>query len=59
MFDEELPVKKDESVARNLDSLSIDELEDYIAELKGEITRCETEIEKKKSVQEAADSVFK
>jgi len=59
MFDDDEPMKKPDSLTRNLDPLSIDELEEYITDLKAEITRAEAEITKKKSVQEAADSVFK
>ena len=59
MFDDDAPKKKEGFVPRNLDSLSIDELGQYIIDLKGEIQRCEAEIAKKKSVQAAADSLFK
>ncbi|MEM9469520.1 MAG: DUF1192 domain-containing protein [Pseudomonadota bacterium] len=59
MFDEELPIKKKETIERNLEPLSLDELSSYISELKAEITRTEAEIEKKKAHMNDAASVFK
>lgn len=60
MFDDE-DIKKaqPDSVQRNLENMSIDELEDYIQELKTEIKRAEDDIHKKKDVFSAADDVFK
>ena len=60
MFDDE-DIKKvqPDSVQRNLENMSIDELEDYIQELKTEIKRAEDDIHKKKAVFSAADDVFK
>jgi uncharacterized small protein (DUF1192 family) len=44
--------------AQGLDQMSVDELEARIAQLKAEITACETEIEKKKAQKRAADALF-
>jgi len=57
MFDDD-PVKK-ESGFKVLESMSVAEIEDYIAELRVEIERAEADIVKKKAVADAADSVFK
>ena len=59
MFDDDDVKKPVEGVARNLEAMSIKELEDYIEELKSEIIRAENDIKKKKDVFSAADSVFK
>jgi uncharacterized small protein (DUF1192 family) len=59
MFDEELPKPKTSQFPRNLDGISVDELQDYIAELKAEITRVESDIDVKKASQNAAASFFK
>ena len=60
MFDEELPKKKPEGeFPRNLENMSVDDLEEYIGELRNEIARVEMDTEKKKASRDAADSVFK
>ena len=60
MFDEELPRKKPESeFPRNLENMSVHELEEYIAALSAEISRVQQDMDKKKASQEAAASVFK
>ena len=59
MFDDDLPKKKTEDFPRNLERLSVSELQEYIEELKGEIRRVENEISKKKASEEAASSFFK
>ncbi|GJL84420.1 MAG: hypothetical protein DHS20C02_01950 [Micavibrio sp.] len=59
MFDEELPKPKTAGFPRNFENMSVSELEDYIEELKAEISRAEEDITKKKASQEAAASVFK
>ncbi|MCB9996454.1 MAG: DUF1192 domain-containing protein [Rhodospirillales bacterium] len=60
MFDEDLPKKKEGSeFPRNLENMSVHELEEYVADLKAEIDRAEQDIAKKKASQEAAASVFK
>lgn len=58
MFDEELPAKKTPA-ARNLEPLSLHELETYIEELKAEIVRVQGEIGKKEAHKSAADTFFK
>ncbi len=60
MFDEEdLPKKKDDPTPRVLDTMSVDELEEYIAWLEGEITRVQADITRKRSASDAAASFFK
>lgn len=59
MFDEELPKKQTADFPRNLETMSVAELNDYIADLKDEITRVEADIAKKKASQDAAASIFK
>lgn len=60
VFDEELPRKKnDGTFPRNLERLSVAELEEYILELEGEISRARQDITKKKASQDAASSLFK
>jgi len=59
MLDEELPKPKIAEFPRNLEKMSIEELEDYIEELKTEITKVEQEIAQKKTSHDAAESVFK
>lgn len=59
MFEDELEPRKKAPAQKNLVDMGIVELEEYIAELKGEITRAEKEIEKKKIIRDRAASVFK
>ena len=59
MFDEELEPLKKKQALKKLDSLSVDELHDYITELQSEITRTEAEIARKKASAAAADMFFK
>ncbi len=59
MFDDELPLKK-QVPAKNLEPLSISELNAYIEELKAEIERVQGDIKKKEAHKSAAaDSFFK
>jgi uncharacterized small protein (DUF1192 family) len=44
---------------KNLEGLSLAELEDYIGELEAEIGRARTMIETKKSIRGGADALFK
>ena len=44
---------------KNLDVMSIDELEDYVAALQAEIARTEDEIAKKRAHLSGADALFK
>lgn len=59
MFDDDLPKKKSDTFPRNLESLSVSDLQDYILELENEITRVKGDMEQKKASQDAASSVFK
>lgn len=60
MFDEDLPKpKSDSEFPRNLENMSVGELEEYIGELQDEIKRVQGDMEQKKASQEAAASVFK
>jgi uncharacterized small protein (DUF1192 family) len=58
--DDDLPVRKrirlDKLV---LDSLGVEELRDYIAELNAEIARVEADIARKESHRSAADAFFR
>jgi uncharacterized small protein (DUF1192 family) len=59
-LDEDLPKKKsDAPTPRNLESMSVAELHEYIAWLKGEIVRTEADIKKKQAASAAADGFFK
>ena len=44
---------------KNLDVMSVDELEDYVVVLRAEIARPEDEIAKKKAHLDGADALFK
>jgi len=60
MFDEELPKKKDNSeFPKDLETMSVKDLGDYVQELNSEIERVQKDIEEKQASKEAADSVFK
>lgn len=59
MFDEELPKKKTNEFPRNLENLSLSELDEYVDELNAEISRVREDASKKKASQDAAASVFK
>ena len=52
------PLKK-KSQPRNLDPMSIEELQDYVATLKAEIVRVEDKMKAKQSHAAAAASFFK
>ncbi len=56
--DDDLPKKLDWQ-PKNLVALSIDQLEDYIMVLEGEIARVRTDIAAKRSDLGAAEAVFK
>jgi len=58
-MDEDLPVKKPELVFRKLDTLSVEALKNYIAELKAEIVRAEAEISGRGSARDKAEAFFK
>lgn len=61
MFNDDLEPRKAMTVTlpRNLENMSVAELEEYIEELNAEIGRVEADIEQKNASKEAADSVFK
>ena len=59
MFDDDLPKAKSGEFPRNLEGLSIAELEEYIQALGEEIKRVEDDIERKKASSSAADAFFK
>ena len=59
MFDEELDPRTKKPKPRDLERMSIDELEEYTEDLKAEIERVADAIAKKKAHQNAASSIFK
>ncbi len=59
MFDDELEPRNKQAQLKNLEPMSLEELKDYIVDLKSEIERAEGEIEKKIKSMEAASSFFK
>lgn len=59
-FEEDLPKKKDAPEARKLDRLSIDELQEYVEWLEGEIERTKADITRKRAAGSfAAENFFK
>ncbi len=56
---EDLEPRKAKPKPKNLDPLSIDELNDYIAELEAEIARVKADIAKKSAHLSAAAAFFK
>jgi uncharacterized small protein (DUF1192 family) len=56
--DAQAPSRKRLFEPKPLDALSIAELEDYITDLKGEISRSQEMIERKRRVRAGADSLF-
>jgi uncharacterized small protein (DUF1192 family) len=60
LFDEELPKRKTELViGEDLSRLSIEELQERIAALKGEIARVEETLGHKRASQGVAEAFFK
>lgn len=59
MFDDDLDPKTKKAARKNLEPMSLDELEHYISSMHEEIERVRTEIAKKKAHQIAAASIFK
>lgn len=58
--DDDAPVRKRTRLEKlSLDTLGIDELRDYIAELREEIMRVEADITRKQSHRGAAEAFFK
>lgn len=58
-MDDDLEPRPQPMGPRNLDNMSIYELEEYIVDLKAEIVRVEENVIKKKASQDAAASIFK
>ncbi|ARJ65214.1 hypothetical protein WV31_05865 [Magnetospirillum sp. ME-1] len=56
---DDLEPRKKPQALKNLDPMSIDELRDYIADLKGEIARVEQAITAKQAVKAGAEAFFK
>jgi uncharacterized small protein (DUF1192 family) len=56
---DDLEPRKAKHQLRNLDPLSVEELENYIAEMKAEILRVEEKIAAKKAHLSAASGLFK
>lgn len=59
MFDEEIKKPKGHEVGMPIDTMSVEELEERIALLRGEIVRLEQAIGARKNTRAAADSLFK
>ena len=60
MFDDDIPKVKPETIfPRNLENLSVSDLEEYIKDLQYEITRASDDMDKKKTSQNAAAAFFK
>ena len=59
MFDEEGRKIQIQEFPRNLDGVSIEDLEDYVRALNDEIARVQDDIEKKKASRDAAANIFK
>jgi len=58
--DEDAPVHKRTRLEKlTLDTLGVEELRDYIGELKDEIARAEADIARKQSHKSAADAFFR
>lgn len=56
--DQELPRKKPELVFRQLDTLSVKALEEYLVELENEIARTRAELAKRGGAKAAAEAFF-
>lgn len=59
MFDDDLDPKTKCLKPRSLDKLSVDDLREYITDLKAEITRVEDDISKKEAHKNAISNLFK
>lgn len=59
MFDDENEPRKKQTTVKNLEPLSVDELQAYIEEMKAEIIRVEEDIARKQAHMDAASSIFK
>ena len=56
---EDLEARRKKPAAKDLNPLSIDDLEGYIEELQAEIARARTMITAKKAVRQGAEAFFK
>ncbi|MCA1906847.1 MAG: DUF1192 domain-containing protein [Magnetospirillum sp.] len=56
---DDLEPKKKVAPLRNLEIMGIEELQDYIGELKAEIVRAESAIAAKENVKRGAEALFK
>ncbi|KQX40491.1 hypothetical protein ASD04_07695 [Devosia sp. Root436] len=59
MFDEEIRKPKGHEVGMQLDTMSVEELNERIAMLEGEIARLKAAIEARGATRKAADAAFK
>jgi uncharacterized small protein (DUF1192 family) len=59
LFDDDNTPKNQPRKPRSLDKMSVDELNEYINDLKAEIIRAEEDIRKKQAHKDAAASIFK
>ncbi len=59
MFDDDLDPIKKKPKKKDLESMSVSELEEYVSEMTDEIIRAEADITKKKAHQKAVSSLFK
>ena len=59
MDPEDLEPRKKQAAIRALEPMSVEELEEYIGELEGEIARVRLAISAKKSVRSGAESLFR
>ena len=59
MDEEDLTPRKGPAKLRDLDSLSIEELEEYIEELEGEIRRVREDIDRKQRHRAGVEGLFK
>ncbi len=59
MLEEDFLPQKKKPVLKDLSSLSIEELHEYIEDMKSEILRTEVEIKRKKASADAASLFFK
>ena len=57
LFEDDAPLNK-KPAQKKLDDLSVDELREYIEDLKAEITRVEDEIKQKQNHNKAAEALF-
>jgi uncharacterized small protein (DUF1192 family) len=59
MDEEELRPRAPAGVRRELKTLSVDELQAYVGELREEAARVEAEIQRRRDVRGAADALFR